>query len=774
MSSNYALLDEPANWTAFSTPSPQNKTSDKEHGLWQSQVVVEGMHCGSCALNVEKALRSVPGVKQATVNGATHRAEVVWEVDAVKPSQWLNALHDAGYEAVPANDHVARSEGKLEVRRQLWRWAVAGFCMMQVMMYALPPYFSPDITAEMLTLLRWAAWVLTLPVMFFSADVFTAAAWRDLKRGNISMDLPVAIGIWVSFMVSSAAMFSPDGFFGNEVYFDSITMFVFFLLTGRWLEARLRERTAGSLEALINRLPQSVYRKRADGEFDNVGLAMVKPGDVLQVHPGEVFAADGRLLSGHTWVEEALLSGESEPLERRPGEAVLAGSHNLRETVTMQVTALGESTRYAAIVNLMQTASLHKPRLAALADRIAKPFLLAVLVVAALAAVWAWGESPGKAMMVAVSVLIVTCPCALSLATPAAMLAAAGNLARQGVLLRDVQSLESLARVDAVVFDKTGTLTSDRMELQHLFTPEFPKGMTQLQTPSLQNLLALTASLAEHSWHPYARAVLQIEKSSSQQPVLQQVQEHVGQGVSATWLSPQGARELRMGSLAFCRAATQSQEIPFAAQAAQVHVFDRQGWLASYVFREVLRPDAVDTMARLRRLGVGIYLMSGDKPAAVDAIASRLQLDPVHVYGGCTPVDKLGYLKDLQATGKRVAMVGDGFNDMPVMAGAHVSFAFGQAVPLAQARSDVVVLGQQLMAVADTMALARRSMRVVSHNLIWAAAYNAVCVPLAVMGYLPAWLAGLGMAVSSLVVVLYSLQLAMPAKKRISTSLAAS
>jgi Cu2+-exporting ATPase len=266
--------------------------------------------------------------------------------------------------------------------------------------------------------------------------------------------------------------------------------------------------------------------------------------------------------------------------------------------------------------------------------------------------------------------------------------------------------------------------------------------------------------------------VLQIEKSGSPQPVLQQVQEHVGQGVSATWMSLQGERELRMGSLSFCRAATQSQEIPFAAQAAQVHVFDRQGWLASYVFREVLRPDAVDTMARLRRLGVGIYLMSGDKPAAVDVIASRLQLDPVHVYGGCTPADKLGYLKDLQASGKRVAMVGDGFNDMPVMAGAHVSFAFGQAVPLAQAHSDVVVMGQQLMAVADTMALAKRSMRVVSHNLIWAAAYNAVCVPLAVMGYLPAWLAGLGMAVSSLVVVLYSLQLAVPAVKARSHSLA--
>jgi Cu2+-exporting ATPase len=772
MSSNYALLDDPTGWTAFSTPSPENTSSDKHHGVWQSQVVVEGMHCGSCALNVEKALRSVPGVKQATVNGATHRAEVVWSADQVKPSQWLNALHKAGYEAVPANDLVARSEGKLEVRRQLWRWAVAGFCMMQVMMYALPPYVSTDITTEMLSLLRWAAWMLTLPVMFFSADVFTEAAWRDLKRGDISMDLPVAIGIWVSFLVSSAAMFSPDGFFGNEVYFDSITMFVFFLLTGRWLEARLRERTAGSLEALINRLPPSVRRQRADGEFDTVGLAMVKPGDVLQVRPGEVFAADGRLLRGHTWVEEALLSGESEPLERRPGDVLLAGSHNLRETVSMQVTALGESTRYAAIVSLMQTASLHKPRLAALADRIAKPFLLAVLVVAALAAVWAWGESPGKAMMVAVSVLIVTCPCALSLATPAAMLAAAGNLARQGVLLRDVQSLETLSKVNAVVFDKTGTLTSDRMELQALFTPEYPMGTTDLNTPEKQALLSMTSALAEHSWHPYARAVLQIKKSLSPQPVLQQVQEHVGQGVSASWMSPQGERELRMGSLSFGRAGTELQDIPLAAQAAQVHVFDKNGWLASYVFREVIRPDALAAMNKLRQLGVDIYLMSGDKKAAVETVAARLQFEPTHVYSACTPADKLGFLKDLQATGKRVAMVGDGFNDMPVMAGAHVSFAFGQAVPLAQAHSDVVVMGQQLMAVASTMALAKRSMRVVSHNLIWAAAYNAVCVPLAVMGYLPAWLAGLGMAVSSLVVVMYSLQLAVPARPAKSHSLA--
>ena len=773
MSSDYALLDEPANWSAFSVPACEDTSAKQQPGVWQSQIVVEGMHCGSCALHVEKALRSVPGVKQATVNGATHRAEVVWSADAVKPSQWLQALQDAGYSAVPANDHVARHEGQLEVRRQLWRWAVAGFCMMQVMMYALPPYVSPDISQEMLKLLRWAAWVLTLPVMFFSADVFTRAAWRDLKHGNISMDLPVALGIWVSFIVSSAAMFSPDGFFGNEVYFDSITMFVFFLLTGRWLEARLRERTAGSLEALINRLPQSVHRMRSDGQFDKVGLAMVKTGDVLKVLPGEVFAADGTLLSGHTWVEEALLSGESAPLERHTGDTVLAGSHNLRETVTLKVTALGEATRYAAIVNLMQTASLHKPRLAALADRIAKPFLLVVLLVAALAAVWAWGESPGKALMVAVSVLIVTCPCALSLATPAAMLAAAGNLARQGVLLRDVQTLETLSKVDAVVFDKTGTLTSDRMELQALFTPEHTAGTTEVDTDALQPLLALTAALAEHSWHPFSRAVLQITTAPVNKPVLQQVQEHVGQGVSAVLTEGVNQRHVRMGSLAFCRQGQAVTGMPSAAQAAQVHVFDQHGWLASMLFREVLRPDALAAIEQLKQQGIGIYLMSGDKKAAVQALADRLSLDPMQVYAQCQPADKLGYLKDLQASGKRVAMVGDGFNDMPVMAGAHVSFAFGQAVPLAQARSDVVILGQQLMSVPQAVTLAKRSMRVVSHNLIWAAAYNAVCVPLAVMGYLPAWLAGLGMALSSLVVVLYSLQLALPEKREPATLLAA-
>lgn len=250
--------------------------------------------------------------------------------------------------------------------------------MMQVMMYALPPYFAgpEDISPDMLSLLRWASWVLTLPVMFFSADVFTSAAWRDLRQGRISMDLPVALGLWVSFIVSTVAMFEPHGVMGDAVYFDSITMFVFFLLTGRWLEARLREKTAGSLEALINRLPQSVRRLNSQQSFDAIGIEDVCIGDVLEVRPGEVFCADAHITEGDTLEEEALLTGESTPLPRRTGEAVMAGSHNLSQTVRVRVDLVGQSTRFAQIVDLMQSASLHKPRLAILADRIAKPFLI--------------------------------------------------------------------------------------------------------------------------------------------------------------------------------------------------------------------------------------------------------------------------------------------------------------------------------------------------------------------------------------------------------------
>jgi Cu2+-exporting ATPase len=749
------LLDDQQEWTAFSRPSATGVD------CWESSVVIEGMHCAACALTVEDALLKVPGVISAQVGAASHRAKIIWSAQAVLPSAWMQAVQASGYRAVPANDVFASERRKLETRQALWRWLVAGLCMMQVMMYAYPAYVAlpGDLSGEMEQLLRWASWVLTLPVMLFSCGPFFRNALRDLAHTRISMDLPIALGIVITFAVSTVGTFEPLGAFGREVYFDSLTMFVFFLLTGRWLELRLRDRTAGSLEALMNRLPESVERLEADGRFVRVAARRVCVGDVLRIHPGESFCADGVLTAGATRVDEALLTGESRPLARVAGQGVLSGSHNLTGTVELRVERVGATTRFAQIVALMESASATKPLGVMLADRIAKPFLVAVLFAAAGACAWWWGRDPGHALMAAVAVLVVTCPCALSLATPAAMLAAAGNLARGGVLVRRLQGLEALAKVDTLVFDKTGTLTRDAMVLDSV---DARGGV------SIDQALSMASALAQHSLHPVSRALVVAQSrrhAASQDQSAPQVvwtcdavTESAGEGVAG--LAQEACTNgtvakpvaLRLGSANFCSVP------PRCVPGLQVHLCDDEGWLATFVLQEDLRPQAAAVVGALSDLGIAVHMLSGDGATSVARVAAKAGISQAR--GACTPQDKLAFLRQLQSGGHSVAMVGDGLNDGPVLAGAHASFAFGQAVPLAQAKADFVILGDQLMGVVHTVLLARRTMVVVRQNLWWALLYNAACVPLAVMGLLPAWLAGLGMASSSLLVVLNALRLA--------------
>ncbi len=571
--------------------------------------------------------------------------------------------------------------------------------------------------------------------------------------------LPVAQGILITYIVSTVGTLEPQGVLGREVYFDSLTMFVFFLLSGRWLELRLRDRTAGALEALMNRLPDSVERRLADGQFARVAARRVQVGDVLRVQPGETFTADGVLTEGATRVDEALLTGESRPLARKVGDAVWSGSHNLTATVQLRVERIGESTRFAQIVALMESASATKPQGVLLADRIAKPFLIAVLLAAVGACAWWWGRDPGHALMVAVAVLVVTCPCALSLATPAAMLAAAGNLARGGVLVRRLQGLESLARVDTLVFDKTGTLTRDAMVLGGVETRE---GMAQDQ------VLAMAAALAGHSLHPVSRALVTAQALQTEDVQLpptrratwtcDAVTESAGEGLAGsvrlaeTGIADVEPLSLRLGSASYC--SVPARCVP----GLQVHLSDRHGWLATFILQEDLRPQARDAVLALQELGVDVHMLSGDGAASVARVAAQAGI--VQARGACTPQDKLDFLRQLQAEGHLVAMVGDGLNDGPVLAGANASFAFGQAAPLAQSKADFVILGNHLLAVVHTLRVARRTMAIVRQNLWWALLYNAACVPLAVAGLLPAWLAGLGMAASSLLVVLNALRLA--------------
>lgn len=756
-----ALLDDPHEWSAFGRPvAPAGQApADAASSAWDSQVVLEGMHCAACALTIEDALRSVPGVLQADVSAATRRARVVWLPSQVQPSQWIEAVRKAGYRAMPAMDAFAREQRQRESRRALWRWLVAGFCMMQVMMYAWPAYVAQpgDLTGEMEQLLRWASWVITLPMMVFSCGPFFSSALRDVRLRRVSMDLPVALGMAITFAVSTAGTFDPAGIFGREVYYDSLTMFVFFLLTGRWLELRLRDRTAGALEAVMNRLPDSVERLADDGSFVRVATRRVVAGDTLRVLPGEAFPADGRITRGNTYADESLLTGESRPVPRAMGTTVTAGSYNLQAPVEVLVERTGEQTRFAQIVALMESASLQKPRLAQLADRIARPFLIAVLAAAALAAVYWWPSDPGHALMVAVAVLIVTCPCALSLATPVAMLTAAGTLARHGVLVRNLQGLEALAHVDTMVFDKTGTLTRDGMTLQAVRTaPGWTTG----------EALDLAASLARHSMHPASRAVVAAADAATaadkRQWTVTELQEDAGHGLVATVRSnttaSQPARRIRLGSAHHAGLRTDA-----AGSALQVVLSEELAGgsvseIARFDLMEDLRAEAPAVVAVLAREGIAVQLLSGDRNEAVQRVAGEAGI--TQAAGECTPQGKLAALRSLQAAGHRVAMVGDGLNDGPVLAGAHVSFAFGRAVPLAQSQADFVVLGDSLALVPQTVQLARRTLRVVRQNLWWAAGYNALCVPLAVVGWMPAWLAGLGMALSSLLVVVNAARLA--------------
>jgi Cu2+-exporting ATPase len=735
-----AALDDPAEWTGFSRP-----VAGRE-GWWESYLSISGMYCAACSLTVEQVLCGLPGVDGVQVNGATATARLLWQDGVSRPTAWVAALQRAGYGALPAGDMLSAAPRLQAQRLLLWRWLVAGFCMMQVMMYATPAYVAApgEITPDMQALLRWASLVLTLPVLLFSCTPFFSSAWRDLRHRRIGMDVPVALGILIAFGASSAATFDPASVWGAEVWYDSVTMFVFFLLSGRLLEQRLRDRTAGSLEALMRRLPDSVERQAADGGFERVAVRRLLPGDLIRVLPGEVIPADGLVTAGESRVDEALLTGESTPLRRAAGSAVIAGSHNLSGMLLLRVGCVGPGTRYAAMVALMEQASVQKPAIAQVADRIASPFLLGVLLASAAAALWWWPLDPAHAISVAVAVLIVTCPCALSLATPAATLAAAGALARRGVMVRRLQAFEACAAVDTVVFDKTGTLTEDRMKVVRVFAP------AGADTTAMG---MLAAALGRQSLHPLSRAIA--DSFVADGMLVTGVEEVAGGGVRARVSPVDGGapRTLCLGSAAFCG-------FPDAARQSagpQVHLADAQQWLASFELDEGLRPDAAEAAQALLAQGCRVELLSGDQQGAVTRLGARAGI--THCFGAHSPERKLAHVRQLQQAGRRVLMVGDGMNDGPVLARADVSIAMGQAVPLAQAKSDFVVLGGQLSAVPALLHLARRTRSVVRQSLAWATLYNAVCVPLAVAGLMPPWLAGLGMAGSSLLVVLNSSRL---------------
>ncbi|MEI7443579.1 MAG: cation-translocating P-type ATPase [Burkholderiales bacterium] len=728
----------------------------------EAVLTVDGVHCAACVVSIEQALRGA--VDEVSVNAATRRARLVFRPDSQPLSGLMARIAALGYAPRPVSRAAISGAEAAGRRKALWRMLVAVLCMMQVMMYAVPRYVAgaDEMPADVERLLMWAEWMLTLPALLFAAGPFFANAWRDLRARRIGMDVPVSLGIVVTFVASSAAALD-----GGEVYFDSLTMFVAFLLVGRWLEAAARERALAGVADLLARLPETVERLLPGGRTESVTLRRLHPGDRVRVAVGQAVPADGTVEDGRSHADESLLTGESTPIAKRPGDALAAGSLNLSGPLTMRVDRRPRDSRLQEIADLIESASARKPRLAQLADRWAGPFLVAVIVLAALAWV-AWRAiDPSRAVWVAASVLIVTCPCALSLATPSALLAAAGALARRGLLARSPQAIESLAQVDAFVFDKTGTLTHDRLSLAGL---DLLDGAADLGLDR-PDVLAVAAALEAGSLHPAAAALRRAAPPDATVIAVADVREHGGAGVSgrirlaargtarstavgtafpsgsgdARWL------DARIGSADFAG-------LPGDAAAGGIRLSIDGRAVARFELAETPRADAAAALAALRADGASVEILSGDEVPRVARLAAQLDVDAWRAQA--SPHEKLATLAMRQREGHRVAMVGDGINDAPVLARADVSIAFATGAALAQHQADLLLLGERLDVLVDARRLARRTMRVVAQNLGFAAVYNAVSIPLALAGLLPPWLAGLGMAASSLVVVVNALRLA--------------
>jgi Cu2+-exporting ATPase len=708
-----------------------------EGDLASTSLMIEGISCAACGWLIERHVRNLAGVAEASLNLSNHRLQVRWSDTALPLSELLAELRRIGYAAHPYQADQAAERLASENRRSLRQLGVAGLLWMQVMMATMAtwPEFNIDLSAGMDSILRWTALLLTTPIVFYCCTDFFKGALRDLRTRHLTMDVSVSLAITGAYLAGIWSTITGHG----ELYFDAVGMFALFLLAGRYLERRARERTAAATAQLVNLLPASCLRLDAAGQSERVLLSELKLGDRVLVQPGGLIPADGRILSGQSSIDESVLTGEYLPLPRARGDAVTAGTLNVEGPLTVAVDALGDDTRLSAIVRLLERAQSDKPKLAEIADRVSQWFLVIVLLAAAVVGLVWWYIDPQRAFWIVLALLVATCPCALSLATPTALTTATGTLHKLGLLLTRGHVLEGLNHIDTVVFDKTGTLTEGRLTL----TAVHP-----LDSEDADRCLALAAALENRSEHPIARAF-----GRAPQPA-DSVDSVPGLGLEGRV----GGRQLRIGQASFVAALYAGEAPPIPGDQGQwLLLADTTGPLAWFVLDDRLRDDALALLSACRKRGWKTLLLSGDSSPMVGRIAEELGIDEAR--GGLTPADKLVRLQAMQAAGARVLMLGDGVNDVPVLAAADISIAMGSATDLAKTSADAVLLSNRLQSLVSAFQVARRSRRIIIENLAWASLYNGLILPFAAVGWVtPLW-AALGMSASSLLVVLNALRL---------------
>ncbi len=709
-----------------------------EDGLRNASLVIEGITCAACVWLLEHHLAKLEGIGRASVNLTTHRARVTWDQSVIPLSRILGEIHRIGYQAHPY--HPDKEEQRLEKEKKLAirRLGVAGIGMMQVMMMAVALYGGAlqGIEDQYVTFIRWASLVIATPVVVYAARPFFIAALRDLRVRQLSMDVPVSIAIGGAYLSSIWATATNSG----EVYYDSVTMFTFFLLIGRYLEMQARHRTGRAGNSMLNLLPASAI-KLVDGSETLVPASDLAVGDRILVKPGHTVPADGIIIEGNSSIDESALTGEYLPVSKAPGEAIVGGTINVESPLHIEITHIGAQTQLSAIVRLLERAHEDKPKVARIADRVASYFVAAVLSTAAVVGFSWWQLAPEDAFWITLSVLVVTCPCALSLATPTALTAATGALRQHGILVTRGHVMESLANATHVVFDKTGTLTEGNLTLQQV---------VPLANLSPDQLHEIAAALEAHSSHPIARAF-----ASHSGRHATEVEVTLGQGLQGT---VQGQR-FRIGKPAYAAAICQQPcpTTPPAPGGQWLLLCSDAEPLAWFQLNDQLRREAKATIQRLKALGVSCQMLTGDSSDAVTEVNRELELHDI--IAGVSPEQKLKHVQQLQQRGAKVIMVGDGINDIPVLAGAETSVAMGSATDLAKTNADAVLISADLMRLADAIEQARKTQRIIRQNLGWAIVYNLLALPLAALGYIAPYMAALGMSASSLVVVGNALRL---------------
>lgn len=763
--SNRPPSNDPATdqWHVYADPQFAAQFTRTSRGQTSVTLLIEGLRCSACSWLIDQVLRRHAGVWDVSVNAATGRAGVTWNAEQLNLAQIMRSIAQLGYVPHPVTDETVTHALREERRDSLKRLAVSGFGMMQVMMFAVAVY-SAEIAHEvmeptMLSYFRIVSLLVATPVMFYAGAPILLGAWHSLRRYSIGMDVPVSIALVLAYVASVWNTLSDTG---GEVYFDSVTMFIFFLTLGRFVQMSVRQHTAGVTDALARQLPSIAHRVGTHG-IEDVPVTSLCIGDVLQVRRGEVLPADGQLIDAEAHLDEALLTGESLPVRRGVGERLVAGTINVDGPLRLTVTAVGANTALSHIVALMRRAQTYKPTLARNADAAAARFLSYVLLAAGLTcAVWL-SIDPSRAFAATLAVLVVACPCAFAIAMPAALAAATASLARHGILLTDPDALESLAKVDHVVFDKTGTLTRGELRVARC---------TALASASEAHCLRVAALLEQASEHPLARAFAPYLEAGS----VEDAQLIAGRGVAGRvdgrlyrLGSPDFVAELHPGRSAESRREPHVPTSLAELAGSLILLGDEHGALAWFELTDSLRPAAAHAVSELRSLGIQSQILSGDAHPAVTAVANQCGIE--QCFARRSASQKLSHVLSLQKEGRRVAVIGDGVNDAPVLGASNVSVAMGRGAALAHASAGLVLVSDNLAALPEAVRLARRTLRIARQNLTWAAVYNFGSIPLAALGLVPPWLAALGMSLSSVAVMLNSTRL-LPRDRRPTTSMA--